>query len=648
MSLHLGNISPHIRRDDLERVFRRYGKCTIRVVDKYGFVVFDYPASAEKALKSLRGRRICGEAITLSWSKRQPRGWQGLPRGGKIYEPPIRRHLVNESVDQRLGSNIKEGNKMDYEREDGQGRRNLGSFDPVDDSRGYHLDDLKSYVGEKDLAFSNDNLEVGVGKNHLEVDRWREQVADENGFENVMEFERYEPRESDDEKEQEEYEQASPSDGSPSAWKSEKRPGTEENGQSKSQKTCYTCGEVGHKMNVCPLNLLRSRSRGRLHQRSGIVRMRQQESNREPSTSRSRWRLLHGDFPFPRITPEFRSKKRNEREYENYEKRHSKKARGLLPSSIRDHTSFRSESLSRSLRSLSPSPSNSKFKSVSSRNNTQSFSLRPTTSCHSGSKALKSRSASRSMSPTSSALAVGLVRDLSSSQNNRSTNTKDSIVKVAGLVHSDSKDLSEQGWDERSGIASFNPEKTTAVTENEHEAGPSKLEREEMKKDFLERDDALCESVSKGSGSLLEFDVRKSEDDYSSAGKFLSCRMKDVKGYQPKDLMLKDISAPDPCITVGTNVVSSVRISSQEIYMVLKHYGLRQPEENENDMPVETYFGSARLWPWEIIYYRRLKKGSDPAENHAKRVAQNKEFGIVDKYDTGDQKGSFIRAYGTR
>ncbi|XP_073139967.1 uncharacterized protein [Henckelia pumila] len=625
MSLHLGNISPHIHRDDLERVFRRFGMCNVRVVDKYGFVVFDYPASAEKALKSLRGKRICGEAITLSWSKRQPRGWQGpgLPTGGKMYEPPVRRHLVNENVDQRLGSNNKE---MDYEREDGQGR-NLGSADLVNDSRGYHPDDLKSYVGEKDHAL-NHNLEVGVRMNHLEVESWREQVADENCFENVMEFDRYEPRESDDEKEQEECEHASPSDGSPAARKFKERPGTEQNGQSKSQKTCYTCGEVGHKMNVCPLNLLRSRSRGRLHQRSGIVPTRQQESNREPSTSRSHWRLLRRGDSFRRITSEFRSKKRNSREYENYEKRHSKKGRGLLPSSIPDHASSRPQSLSRSLRSFSRSPSNSKFKSVSSGNNTQFFSLRPSTSGHSGSKALKSRSASRSVSPASSELAVELVRDLSPSQNSSKTNTKDSIVKVAGHFHG--KDLFEQGRNDRRRVASFNPEKITAVTENEHEAGPSKLQKEEMRKDFLERDGAICESASKGSGSLLESKVQKSEDDYTSVGNLSLRRIKDVKSSQTKDFMLEDVSAPGPCITSGTNAVGSVRISSQEIYMVLKHYGLQYPEKNENDMPVETYFGSARLWPWEIIYYRRVKKGSDQAENHAQRVAQVKEFGIAD------------------
>ncbi|KZV28420.1 Splicing factor, arginine/serine-rich [Dorcoceras hygrometricum] len=614
MSLHLGNISPHIRRDELERVFRRFGKCTIRVVDKYGFVVFDYPASAEKALKSLRGKRICGEAITISWSKRQPRVWPGHPRGGKFYEPPVRRHLVNKSVDQRLEPNNQEGNKMDYEQEDGQSK-NVDSSYLADELHGYHPDDLKGYAGEKDHAFSNDNLDVGVGKNHLDVDSWREQVVDVNGFENAMEFDRYEPRESDDEKDQGEYDHASPSDGSPAARKSNERLGTEKNGKSKFQKTCYTCGEVGHKMNVCPL--LRSRSQGRLHGRSDLPPMRLQESNREPSTSRSCRRLLRrGDSPFRRITPDFRGKKRSSREYENHVKHHSKRARGLLSSSIHHRTSSRSQSLSRSLRSLSQSPSNSKFKSVSSGNNIQSFSLRPS-SCHSGSKGLESRSATRSMSPTSSAFAVGRVRDLSSSQNSKPANTKDLIVKVAGLVNSKN---SLEHWDERSGVASFNTEKITAAMENEHEAGPSKLDKEKMRKDLLERSDAHCESATKVSGSLFESNVPRPEDDYSSAGYLLSRRLKDVQGSQPKDLVLEDISTPGPCITSGTNAVSSVSMSSQEICMVLKHYGLWHPEENGNDMPVETYFGSARLWPWEIIYYRRMKKD----------------------HNTGDRKGSLI------
>jgi hypothetical protein len=50
------------------------------------------------------------------------------------------------------------------------------------------------------------------------------------------------------------------------------------------------------------------------------------------------------------------------------------------------------------------------------------------------------------------------------------------------------------------------------------------------------------------------------------------------------------------------------------------------------DQPVEKYFGAARHWPWEIIYYRRLKKGPISTENYTKRLEQNKGFGTVDQY----------------
>lgn len=90
--------------------------------------------------------------------------------------------------------------------------------------------------------------------------------------------------------------------------------------------------------------------------------------------------------------------------------------------------------------------------------------------------------------------------------------------------------------------------------------------------------------------------------------------------------------APESDISLSDNASHSVRVSSEEICMVLKHYGLQYPKETKKDLPMEIYFGSARSWPWEIIYYRRLKKGPISAENYARRISQNEDFGIVDKY----------------
>jgi hypothetical protein len=75
----------------------------------------------------------------------------------------------------------------------------------------------------------------------------------------------------------------------------------------------------------------------------------------------------------------------------------------------------------------------------------------------------------------------------------------------------------------------------------------------------------------------------------------------------------------------------SLKLTTNEVITALKRYGM-EPQENSSDQPVEKYFGAARLWPWEIIYYRKCKKGPLSTENYAKRVEQNKEFGIVDQY----------------
>ncbi|KAK1562090.1 hypothetical protein Q3G72_006021 [Acer saccharum] len=65
---------------------------------------------------------------------------------------------------------------------------------------------------------------------------------------------------------------------------------------------------------------------------------------------------------------------------------------------------------------------------------------------------------------------------------------------------------------------------------------------------------------------------------------------------------------------VSSHYGGSTSISSDEMYMVLEHY--------ERHLPPDAYFGSTRLWPWQIIiYYRRLKRGPILMENYARRVS---------------------------
>lgn len=80
------------------------------------------------------------------------------------------------------------------------------------------------------------------------------------------------------------------------------------------------------------------------------------------------------------------------------------------------------------------------------------------------------------------------------------------------------------------------------------------------------------------------------------------------------------------------HTASLTSISFKKIRMVPRDYGLEHFDKIEEDLPPEIYFGSARLWPWEIIYYRRLRKGAISKDNYARRLSQNEEFGIVDKY----------------
>ncbi|KAG8374057.1 hypothetical protein BUALT_Bualt11G0091300 [Buddleja alternifolia] len=94
-----------------------------------------------------------------------------------------------------------------------------------------------------------------------------------------------------------------------------------------------------------------------------------------------------------------------------------------------------------------------------------------------------------------------------------------------------------------------------------------------------------------------------------------------------KDIREKDYHpAPESDISLWSNASNSARMSSEEICMVLKYYGLRYPEQNEKGILVEIYFGSPRWWPWEIMYYRGLKKGPISAEDYSRRIAQNEEF----------------------
>lgn len=62
---------------------------------------------------------------------------------------------------------------------------------------------------------------------------------------------------------------------------------------------------------------------------------------------------------------------------------------------------------------------------------------------------------------------------------------------------------------------------------------------------------------------------------------------------------------------------------------------LKRAEESVRNLPFEAFFGFARLWLQELIYYGRKNKGLIWVDNYARRVAQNQEFGIYIRNSSG-------------
>ncbi|KAI4348915.1 hypothetical protein L6164_009579 [Bauhinia variegata] len=144
MSLYIGNLSAHTRRDELERVFGRFGRCNVDLKrEGYGFVVYDIPPNAEKALRALQGGNVCGEPLTLTWSSKQPRPFQRFARGAKTYD--LQRDKNSDRVGyarRKLSSSGWRNSKMDNDRR-------AKSADMHHEERGYHQDNFKDYVGEE-------------------------------------------------------------------------------------------------------------------------------------------------------------------------------------------------------------------------------------------------------------------------------------------------------------------------------------------------------------------------------------------------------------------------------------------------------------------------------------------------------------------
>ncbi|XP_062112591.1 uncharacterized protein LOC133823756 isoform X2 [Humulus lupulus] len=685
MSLYIGHISARTHRADLERVFRRFGQCDVRLKDGYGFVVYDFPPNADKALRALQGKSLFGQQLTITWSNKQPRAFQRYTRGARSYESHGRdfgrRKVPNDWGNYSSGNRQTDG--------DGDGDR-LNSEDMLTEGRDYHQEEMIDYVGEEHDNFREDLPRDGddyimdeqdnFGENlardggdyirerenfredlvrdggdivskMVDNGRWGERVDDhsnENGLYSDLNTDRYEPYQGYDRRDKDENHWMTRSGGS-ALGISQENVGRELDGYS-----CFSCGALGHKMRDCPrkhssrrkftrfdrgpdddvskgrgdgeLERFGSKSWHNMHSSKG-AKLREMNDKWASNSDKHQVSLKNkkSDEAVRAQGKDREGKKRNKKETGSPKRQRARKSkRSASTSFYSEYPASRSRSISKSLKSRSRS------RSVSA----GSLSSDSKASSKLGYlKSLSSKSRSRSSSHTSLSLSVSLGRPASSpgkAQINHKQSLNNGTIPESSYIEVQ-KAIKGDAYCENAQI-----ETGMAAVKNGNAVSVSELENDTEKSQDMRED-----SITKCTSSFKRTSLGNSQSDVGAltTGHSTPEDLKVILDQTNSDaLAMNHILKSTDISDSGTPNVSSGRstnISLEEMCMVLKHYGVEVPQESERHHSFESYFGSARLWPWESIYYRRMKKGPVSVENYAKRVSQNQEFGIVDKYIRG-------------
>ncbi|KAE8689939.1 Ubiquitin E2 variant 1D-4 [Hibiscus syriacus] len=605
MSLYIGHLSSRTHRDELEHVFKRFGRCNVKLKDGYGFVVYDYPPNAQKALRALQGRNICGKPLTLTWSNKQPRPFKKNYRADQTYDRNPRRKRS-----------------------------------PARESHG-----MVQFIREENHNYREDSLnESGQDESNQMDDRWDGQRHDHsngNDIEHEMEFDRYVDydRKADAENHRIVYSSGSPAEQSPPEKIVTELIGEETLNHpkdSKVQQACYSCGALGHKKHNCPHEITSGRcfssSRSKLLLDKDFQRTNQFEDTGKASGSGKSGRLIENGSSFigketvRAWEKDHEGKKRSRRRFETPQRHNAKKARPISSPLHPDHGASRSRSKSKSIRHMPRSISQSRSRSISSRARSSSKNLRLSSISHC-SRARSFKSSSRLSSPTSYSLPVSFGRPLESMLDKGQFNLKGSLD--AGNAP-ESKEIMV-GGDVQLENANFENNVGPVTIKN---AGSSAKVESEVEKDQAMQGSNSDNHMTPRSVPRVKNPSTPLSEKSALADERLSPEnLREIKGSQAVDAMTtKDVTVQPLETDSELTSVGSTTISPEELCIVIKHYGLETQEENERHLSAEAYFGAASLWPWEIIYYRRLKKGPISTENYARRVEQNKEFGIVDKY----------------
>ncbi|KAL4341778.1 hypothetical protein GQ457_08G017790 [Hibiscus cannabinus] len=463
----------------------------------------------------------------------------------------------------------------------------------------YHQDHVKQFIREDDHGYKEDLLNEDAQDEPNQMDdRWDGQRNDHsngNDIEHEIEFDRYVgyDRKADDENHQIVFYSGCPAEQSPQERIVTKLIGEETLNHPKDAKllqACYSCSALGHKKHNCPHEI----TSGRYSSRFGSSSWAKLQQDIDPRRTKrfQDARKAYGSGKSGRLR-ENRSSfigKEADRAWENdtegkkrsrwrggTPQRHNAKKERPISSPL--HPDY-SESRSR-LMHMPRSISQFRSRSVSSRARTSSKNLRLSSQSH-YSRSRSSKSSSRSNSPTSFSSPVSLGRPSASLLDIGQFNLQGSLDKA----NTESKGIMV-GGDVHLDNAKFDNNVAPVTVEN---AGSSAKVESEVEKDQAMPEGNCDNHMTPRSVPQVKNPSTPLSEKSAPADESLSPEnLGEIKGSQDFDALTTEDVMVQPVEIDSDISVRSTSVSPEELCMVMKHYGIEPPNENERHLS-EDYF----------------------------------------------------------